>query len=325
MLPAFFGAVIPSLERTTEGHWSILCVDDGSRDETADVILARNRQDDRVKGLRLSRNFGHQAAVSVGLAYAQADYIGLMDCDLQDPVEVLVELYETAVGEDLDVCFGIRGRREAPFVLRVAYSLFYKIVQKVADHEWPRDAGDFCVMSARCHRSILSLPEQSRMLRGLRSWVGFRQRGVKYDRPSRLRGETKYNMYELTLLAMQGLTAFSTIPLRIATAIGLLMSVGSILFGVLIVINRLFPRFTVMRYWVGASPGVASVLVFLAFIFGVLFICLGIIGEYVIVLLHETKRRPTGIVESGIGDVRIQRPAYNVLDEVAPPLKSETI
>ncbi|MGD0296893.1 MAG: glycosyltransferase family 2 protein, partial [Bryobacteraceae bacterium] len=319
MLPAFFAKVLPALEQATEGRWTVLCVDDGSSDSTFATINEWHARDRRVSGLRLSRNFGHQAALSVGLAYARADYIGIMDCDLQDPIEIMVELYRACMAEGLDVCLGIRRKRDAPVLLRAAYSVFYYIIQRTADHDWPRDAGDFSVISERCQRALLALPEQSRMLRGLRSWVGFRQSGIPYDRPARLHGTTKYNLRKLTALALQGLISFSTIPLRLASIIGISMGFLSVLFGVLILINRLFPRFSVLGYWVGANAGTATVLVFLAFALSVLFVCMGIVGEYLIVLLQEIKKRPAGIVAAVVGDVRPQEAAYGLLEATNPP------
>ncbi len=317
MLPAFFTTVVPVLEQATAGRWAILCVDDGSRDSTFAIVSAWNQRDNRISGVRLSRNFGHQAGLSVGMAYARGSYIGIMDCDLQDPVEVLVELYQACIRDDLDVCFGVRGRRDAPLFLRLAYSLFYRLINKAADHEWPRDAGDFCIMSARCQQILLGLPEQSRMLRGLRSWVGFRQAGIAYDRPARLHGTSKYNLRRLTLLALQGLISFSNVPLRIASVMGAAMGAGSIVFGLLVLVNRLFPQFTLLGYWVGANAGIATVLVFLSFTLSVLFLCLGIIGEYLVVLLHEIKRRPAAIVSSAIGVVNPHPTAYVMGDAVA--------
>jgi glycosyltransferase involved in cell wall biosynthesis len=252
------------------------------------------------------------------MAYARGQYIGIMDCDLQDPVEVLVELYRACLADDLDVCLGIRRRRDAPVLLRAAYSLFYYVIERAADHDWPRDAGDFCVMSARCQRVLLSLPEQSRMLRGLRSWVGFRQSGIPYDRPARLHGTTKYNFRRLTALALQGLISFSTVPLRLASIIGAGMGIFSILFGVLILINRLFPRFSLLGYWVGANAGTATVLVFLAFALSVLFVRLGFLGEYLIVLLQEIKKRPPAIVASVVGQVRPMDAAYGIVEAIKP-------
>ena len=145
MLPAFFRAVVPRLQEATQGSWRIVCVDDGSRDDTFAIIAREHVADLRILGVRLSRNFGHQAAVSVGLAFASGDYVGVIDCDLQDPIEVLVELYRKSLRENLDVCYGVRARREAPLLLRMAYPLYYRIIERLAEHQWPRDAGDFCV------------------------------------------------------------------------------------------------------------------------------------------------------------------------------------
>jgi polyisoprenyl-phosphate glycosyltransferase len=217
----------------------------------------------------------------------------------------------------LDVCYGIRERREAPLYLRAAYSLFYLIINRAADHAWPRNVGDFCVMSTRCQKALLSLPEKSRMLRGLRSWVGFRQSGIRYDRPARSRGTSKYNIPRLMGLALQGLISFSHIPLRLASFLGLGMGVFSILFGVLILVNRLWPQFTLFGFWVGTNAGVATILVFVAFTLSVLFVCLGIVGEYLIVLLQEIKGRPAAIVASGIGDLRPHEVAYPLIQASA--------
>ena len=318
MLPAFFATVIPALEDATDGDWAILCVDDGSRDGTAAVIADWHGRDERISGITLSRNFGHQAALSAGLAYARGEYIGIMDCDLQDPVEVLVDLYRACVRDALDVCYGIRGRRDAPLLLRAAYSVFYCLIHKVAGHEWPRDVGDFCVISARCQQALLALPEQSRMLRGLRSWVGLRQSGIAYDRPARLRGASKYNVARLLALALQGVISFSYIPLRLASFVGLGMGFFSVCFAVVVVINRLFPEFTLFRYWVGANAGVATVLVLISFLMAVLFSCLGLIGEYLIVLLQESKKRPAAVIASVMGDLRPHTAAYPVLQVVRP-------
>jgi dolichol-phosphate mannosyltransferase len=312
MLPAFLQAVIPQLQEATQGSWRIVCVDDGSRDETFAIVAREHVADSRVLGVRLSRNFGHQAAVAVGLAFASGDFIGVIDCDLQDPIEVLVELYQKASREGLDVCYGIRARREAPFLLRMAYPLYYRIIERLAEHHWPKDAGDFCVMSARCHEVLLSLPEHSRMMRGLRSWIGFRQAGLPYDRPTRLHGASKYNAARLVALAMQGLIAFSNIPLRLASFTGILIGAGSFLFVLLVLANRFFPKFTVLGYWVGANPGTTTVVCLLSFIASILFVCVGIIGEYLAVLMQEVKRRPTAVVESALGDLRKNTLAQSV-------------
>jgi len=320
VLPSFLRAVVPELELATSGRWQIVFVDDGSTDGTFAAIAGAHIKDSRVTCVRLSRNFGHQAAVSAGLAFAKADYIAVIDCDLQDPISILIELYKTAKSDDLDVCYGIRSRRDAPILLKIAYSLYYRIAARMAEHHWPRDAGDFCVMSARCHRVVLCLPEHSRILRGLRSWVGFKQAGFAYERPGRQHGTTKYNFRRLFALGMQGLVAFSNIPLRLASVIGLLMGGAAMLVGLIVLLNRLFPRFTIFGYWVGTNPGTASILCFLSFVFSVLFLCIGILGEYLVVLLQEVKRRPTAVIASVLGEVEKNPHANQVFhDEASQP------
>lgn len=319
-LPHLISTLTPALEAATGGAWMLLLIDDGSRDATAAIMAAAHARDHRIRGVHLSRNFGHQAALSVGLSCARGEYIGIMDADMQDPVDVLMSLYTTCRRDDLDVCYGIRGKRDAPVLLRAAYGLFYRLINSAADHEWPRDVGDFCVMSARCQQTLLALPEQSRMLRGLRSWVGFRQSGIAYDRPARRHGSSKYNVRRLITLALQGLISFSHVPLRIASALGATMAGLSVLFGVVILLNRLFPHFTLFGYWIGVNPGLATLIVFLSFIASVLLICLGILGEYMIVVLQEIKRRPTAIVASVVGDVQPHATSYPI---VHPPDRSQ--
>ena len=321
MLPFFLQTVVPELEAATAGRWRIICVDDGSKDDTFAIIAREHLADQRVSGIRLSRNFGHQAAVSVGLAFAEGDYVGVIDCDLQDPIQVLIQIYRKAIEEKLDVCYGVRGRRDAPLFLRLGYSLYYRLIERFAEHHWPRDAGDFCVMSARCHQVLVSLPEHSRMMRGLRSWIGFKQAGLAYDRPARAHGTSKYNLRKLIALALQGLIAFSNIPLRLASFMGLIMGFFSLLFGLFVLVNRFYRNFTVLGYWVGANPGIATLLCFLALVFSILFISVGIIGEYLVVLLQEVKHRPTAVVESVLGDIR----KYTAVSHVIQSLESEVL
>jgi polyisoprenyl-phosphate glycosyltransferase len=314
VMPTFLRTVPPELDAATDGSWRIIFVDDGSTDGTLPAIANAGLTERRIGCLHLSRNFGHQAALSAGLAFAEGDYIGIIDADLQDPIDVLLQLFRRAQQEQLDVCYGIRSRRDAPLYLNVAYKLYYKIIERLAEHHWPRDAGDFCVISARCHRVLLSLPEHSRLLRGMRSWVGFKQQGIPYYRPARLHGQTKYSLRKLFALALQGLIAFSSVPLRMASTVGVLLGFSSLIFGALVLVNRLFPRFTVLGYWVGANRGVATIVCFLALVFSVLFLCVGVLGEYLVVLLQEVKRRPTAIVAETLGDVRKNDSAWQVID-----------
>ena len=295
-LAHFFEALIPSLERCVGADWSIIIVDDGSTDGTYDLVNARHQRDPRIGSVSLSRNFGHQPAINAGLAYANADYVAVMDADLQDPPKVLEQLYAKVAVENYDVCLGVRGRRNAPWLLNVAYKTFYRLMRNLADHPWPIDAGDFSVFNRRVQEALLRLPEHDRMLRGLRSWVGFKTASVSYERPARDHGEAKYNFWRLLALAVSAMAGFTTAPLRLASLLGFGMSVFTLIVGLLFLINRLMPRFSLFGYYVGADPGTTTILLYFSLVSSMLFFCLGIIGEYMVILVHETKRRPSAIV-----------------------------
>ncbi len=182
-LPHLFKEALPALDRATNGNFELILIDDGSPDATYAVIMAQHRLDPRVKGLQLSRNFGHQPAVACGLAFAQGDVVGIIDADLQDPIDVLLQLYDAVRSGSCDVCYGVRRRRDSPVVLRFFYWLFYLLISRFADHAWPRNAGDFSAFNRAVLECMIAMPEKSRMNRGLRSWVGFRQMAIPYDRP----------------------------------------------------------------------------------------------------------------------------------------------
>lgn len=295
-LPHFLESVIPALERCAGADWSILVVDDGSTDGTYDLVAARHANDPRIGIVSLSRNFGHQAAITAGLAYVNADFIAIMDADLQDPPQVMEQLFSKVTNEGFDICLGVRGKREAPVLLNVAYKLFYRLMKSLSDHPWPVDAGDFSVFSRRVHQALLRLPENDRMLRGLRSWVGFKSASITYERPARGHGRAKYNFWRLLALAISAMVGFSTVPLRLASLIGFGMSLFTLLAGFLFLLNRLFPSFWLFGYYVGANPGTTTILLYASLVSSMLFLCLGIIGEYLAVLIRETKRRPCAIV-----------------------------
>jgi len=302
MLPFFMEAVVPVFNEVFADAWEIVVVDDGSGDRTRDIIISGNRTESKVKGLFLSRNFGHQSAVNAGLAFSSGRFVGVIDCDLQDPVSVLVDMYRECKN-GVDVCYGVRRKRDAPIFLKIAYSVFYYLIGKTAKHSWPRDAGDFCVLSRTALQALLLLPERSRMLRGLRSWIGFSQKGFPYNRPRRLRGQSKYNFHKLFDLALLGFVGFSDTPLRLIGFSGVVVGILSFLLMLAVIVNRIFPGFSLLGYWVGASPMAASVLVVFLFFMSLMFIFLGILGEYIRVLLQEVKGRPVALVSHRIGDL----------------------
>ena len=312
-LPALLSALVPQLEQGVGRSWEIVFVDDGSRDRSLELIARAHATDSRIKAISLSRNFGHQPALACGLAFASGEIIGVMDCDLQDTPDVLMQLYSRVKNDGYDVCYGVRKRREASMVKNACYRMFYRIMRGLSEHPWPEDAGDFSVFNRRVHRTILSLPETVRVLRGLRSWIGFRQTEVAVDRPDRKHGTTKYNVFRLWSLALSSLTGFSYVPLRMASMIGIGMGFFSLLLGALFVLNRWLPTFTPFGYNIGANPGTTTIILFLAIISSMLFFCLGIMGEYLVVLTKEVKGRPTAIADRVIGNLAIQAPTAGVV------------
>ncbi len=303
-LPHLLEALIPVLEREVGPCWELILVDDGSSDRTLELIAQANVKDPRIKGVSLSRNFGHQPAVACGLAFASGEAVGLMDSDLQDSPDVLAQLFHKVRDEGFDVAYAVREKRDASFVKNFFYRNFYRLMRGVSEHEWSEDSGDFSVFHRRVHRTILGLPESVRVLRGLRSWVGFKQCAVPVARPARAHGTTKYSFTRLFSLGLSSITGFSYVPLRIASIIGIGMAFVSLLLGGLFILNRLFPKFTLLNYYIGASPGITTMIVLLLGVASMLFLCLGVIGEYLIVMLKELKRRPTAIARSIIGNLQ---------------------
>lgn len=267
--------------------YELLLVDDGSRDETSERIEALRQGDPRVATLHLSRNFGHQPAVSAGLDHARGRAVVVLDGDLQDPPELIGELVRLW-REGNEVVYAVRQRRREGWIKRLGYHAFYRILGAISDLDIPLDSGDFCLMDRKVVDVLTHLPERMRFIRGLRSFVGFRQVGLVYDRPAREAGDPKYTLRGLFALAVDGLVSFSGRPLRLATYLGL----AAILIAVVLLI------------WVfhdaianGRSPrGWASTLVTVLFMGSIQLLSLGIIGEYIRLIFLETKGRPTYIV-----------------------------
>jgi dolichol-phosphate mannosyltransferase len=315
-IPALLSALVPQLNQRVGREWEIVFVDDGSRDHSLELIARANASDPRIKAIALSRNFGHQPALACGLAFASGEIIGVMDCDLQDKPDVLLQLYARVKDDDFDVCYAVRKRRDASMLKNACYRTFYRIMRVLSEHPWPEDAGDFSVFNRRVHRTILSLPETVRVLRGLRSWVGFRQAEIAVDRPERKHGATKYNFFRLWSLALSSFTGFSYVPLRVASMIGITMGFFSLLLGALFLLNRWLPKFTLFGYNIGANPGTTTIILFLAIISSMLFFCLGIMGEYLVLLVKEVKGRPTAIADRQIGDLTMQVPTGAIVSSL---------
>ena len=310
VLPELVSALCAALDSWVAGRWEVIFVDDGSRDGTAFLIAATNEKDARFKSVRLSRNFGHQAAVSTGLAFAAGRFVGVIDGDLQDPLDILKKMYEACRAGACNVAYGVRETRQAPMFLDLGYRMFYRFMNRFSDHPWPVDAGDFCVLDRRALHLLLKLPETTRILRGLRSWIGLRQMPFCYHRPKRVAGTTKYNLSRLSRLALDSVIGFSMAPLQFAVIAGFFTSFFCALATGLFVLNRFFPEFTLFGYSVGASPGVATIVILVSLISAINFFCLAIIGQYLSLVLREVKRRPQAIVQELVGEIRKQPVAF---------------
>jgi len=266
----------------------ILLVSDGSVDGTNAIVRRVVAGDNRFQGILFARNFGHQAAVSIGIERSRGDYVAIIDGDLQDPPEEIGRLLEI-VGREADVAYGVRRRRKEHWAKRMAYASFYRILGRIADIEIPLDAGDFCCMRRCVVDAMLQLPERNRFVRGLRAWVGFRQRAVPYARESRSAGQPKYTLRKLLRLARDGFFGFSTVPVAMMQVLGFVVSMMACL-----IAAGYFVWFFLDRD--SFPSGFATVTVSIWLLGGIQLLFLGLIGEYLVRTFDESRARPVAIV-----------------------------
>jgi polyisoprenyl-phosphate glycosyltransferase len=272
--------------------YEIICVDDGSSDQSFALLSALAMRDPCIKIVRFSRNFGHQLALSAGLAHSSGQAVIIMDADLQDPPELMSRFIEQWQ-QGYEVVYAVRQKRQEGFFKRTAYALFYRSLQMMTDLKMPLDAGDFCLLDRRVVDVLTALPEHNRFLRGLRSWVGFQQTAVTYERAARHSGNTKYTLRKLFRLALSGYVGFSAMPLRMAAWLGL-CSAGA---GFLLTLWAIGCKILQVP-----SPwGWASTIAVVLFIGGIQLLVLGAIGEYLSRVYDEVRQRPLYIVRERIG------------------------
>ncbi|MBI3543802.1 MAG: glycosyltransferase family 2 protein [Deltaproteobacteria bacterium] len=295
-IPALFERVrrlADETERRFGAKLEVVLVDDGSRDGSEAALDALPAKDARFKILHLSRNFGHQVAITAGLEWAAGDTVTVMDADLQDPPETVLELI-AKWKEGYEVVYAVRRKREGETAFKLATAkLFYRIIQRITHIDIPLDTGDFRLMDRKAVDAFLQLSERHRFVRGLVSWVGFRQTGVTYDRASRVHGETHYPFKKMLKFALDGITSFSMFPLQIATYVGVLSAVVSF-FGIC---WALYVKFFTDR----AVQGWTSLIIVVLFLGGAQLLALGVIGEYLGRTYDETRRRPLYFVGRAIG------------------------
>lgn len=273
-------------------EYEILFVNDGSADRSAEILTDLAARDPHVRVVKFSRNFGHQIAISAGIDYAGGDCTVVIDADLQDPPEVIPDMI-AKWREGYDVVYGVRASRkgETPMKLLTA-SAFYRLLNRITKIHIPVDVGDFRLLSRRATDQLRQLKEKDRFVRGLVSWIGFRQGGVTYRRDERFAGETKYPYRKMVKFALDGITSFSTVPLKLAAWMGYLASGFAFLYMLSVFVQK------ALGYTI---EGWATIMVAMLFLGGVQLICLGIIGEYLGRIFNEIKPRPMYVVEEVVG------------------------
>ena len=284
---------------TIDAAVSVLFIDDGSTDATPHELAAIANNDARVSVLRLTRNFGKEAAMTAGLDHANADAVVILDADLQDPPEVIREFW-ARFEQGADVVYGVRiSRAGESWLKRFTAATFYRLIDRLSDTPIPRDTGDFRLLSRRAVDALKQVRERHRFMKGLFGWVGFTQVPVHYHREPRAAGTSKFNFWKLWNFALEGITSFSTVPLRIATWIGLLTALVAFVYGAVIIAKTLIYGEPVRGY-----PSLMSVVLFLG---GVQLVALGIIGEYLGRMYEETKRRPLYLIGDSIRVTPVSR------------------
>ena len=271
-------------------NWNleVVLVDDGSKDNSFEKIEELNKQFGYIKGIKLSKNFGHQIAVKTGLSYSTGDYVAVIDDDLQDPPSLLPVFFDY-LENGYDVAYGIRKKRKESLLKKLSYNGFYRILKGLSKTNIPLDSGDFCVMNRQVVNSMLLLKEQNPFLRGIRAWVGFKQLGVEYDRASRIQGISGYTIKKLFKIAMDGVFSFSSVPIRIITVLGVI--------GLFFAIT--YSGMTIYAHFVNKIEvkGFATLAILISLFSSLILICLGLIGEYIVRIYDEVRNRPYSIIE----------------------------
>lgn len=293
---AVFYTLFKVLEETLaqlDVTYEIICVDDGSRDKTRELLLAKTQQDPRVKAVLLSRNFGKEAAMTAAIDYANGDAVIPIDADLQDPPELIAQMIEKW-REGFDVVYAKRVSRmsDTPMKRNTA-GLFYRVFNMLSEIPIPENVGDYRLMDRRVVEAIKKLPEKDRFMKGLFCWPGFSNTSIEFERPERLEGETKFNYWKLWNFALNGITSFSSFPVRLGVYLGLIVSAVAFIYGVIIMLKTLFTGVDV--------PGYASLMIVVLFMGGIQLFFLGLLGEYIGRIYKEVKNRPIYMVDKALG------------------------
>ena len=286
MLPIYYEAMERVVfSQQTDSVFELILINDGSKDKTLSVIRALAQADARVKYISFSRNFGKEAALYAGLKHAKGDFICVMDCDLQDPPELIAQMLERLHADDCDCVATRRVTRKGEPKIRSAFArAFYRIINRISDTEFVDGARDFRMMRRCVVDAVLELPEYHRFSKGIFMWVGFDTVWLEYENIERVAGETKWSFWKLAKYAIEGIVSFSTVPLQLATAVGSVVSALALIYMVI--------RVIIAMIWGNPVAGYPSLLAITLTLGGFILLALGIIGEYVARTYMQVKRRP---------------------------------
>ncbi len=295
-----FPALVSRLDKLMDSmdiRIEVVLVDDGSKDATAAMMAEKALNDNRYQAVFLSRNHGHQLALTAGLTRARGkEGIFVIDGDLQDPPELLHDFY-AKYKEGYDVVYAVRKKRKENVFKRSAYYLFYRILNQISYIDIPLDSGDFSFVSRRIVDILNAMPEESRYLRGMRTWIGFKQIGLEYERNERVAGESKYSLMVLLKLAKNGIFNFSEFPIRFITRLGGIITMLSILYLVYTIIQKIIFN--------NVPQGFTALLIAIILFSGVQLLSIGVIGEYILRIFFQVKERPLFIIKNTIKDKEV--------------------
>ena len=275
--------------------WEVICVNDGSTDNTLQKLILIHEKDARWKIISFSKNFGHQPAIWAGLKNAQGDFVGIMDGDLQDDPSHFTEFLQQ-LSPTVDIVYAVRIKRKENYFKRLAYRSFYRLMKNVLGVKVPLDSGDFCLMKKKVVNEMMEMPEHSLFIRGIRSWVGFNQVGIPCERNERFNGQPKYSTRKLMKLAYDGMFSFSDFPIKFLGRLGLIIILASIAYAGYIITKRLM--------WGQVPQGFTTLIIVILFFGGVQLVTVRILGEYLLRIYNESRKRPLYIISNKYGELK---------------------
>ena len=292
--------IIKTLDEINLNDYEIIFVENGSSDNSLEILRSINGLNNKVKIISLSRNFGYQNAILAGLDYSKKDHACILDGDLQDPPE-LIKNFVLKAKEGFDVIYGIRKKRQATFFKKVSYKLFYFFYHKLSEISVPKEVGEFSLINRKVINHLKNLREKNLFLRGLRSWVGFNQIGIEYERLERHKGNAKFSFSDSFIFGLDGIISFTMIPLRIVLILGLILSSLSLIYFLFILITKLLVISGLeIPLWLVMPKGLTIMNLIMVTFFSLIVLILGIIGEYIGKIYTEVKDRPRYIVKEYI-------------------------